>query len=228
MSDTKELFARIAREKDLICAFEPSTKDSPRRVIGECTLYGHRIALYHEDRGTIAYRYTPPDGRPHGTDRARTGARAVGDAFLFADTYLREKVAESLRSGTPQEAPEGLKQSTATIRDAYDYIRAHFRDSYNEKRWREILMILHCTERVWNLDRPYTSLSGRDITRYIEVRVETGLVLPSEFSRRPRLQPCKLVTAANDLQVLAALCRRLQSEVDAETQEMPFKVNPFD
>lgn len=29
MSDTKELFARIAREKDLICAFEPSAKESP-------------------------------------------------------------------------------------------------------------------------------------------------------------------------------------------------------
>ncbi len=228
MPDTKELFALIAREKDLICTFEPSNKESPRRVIGECTLYGHRIALYHEDRGTIAYRYTPPDGRPDGADRARTGARTVDDAFLFADTYLREKVAESLRSGTPHEIPEGLKQSTATIRDAYDYIRAHFRDNYNEKRWREVLMILNCTERVWDLDRPYTSLSGRDITRHIETRVEIGLKLPSEFSRRPRLKPCKLVTAVNDLRVLAALCRRLQSEVDSKTQEMPFKVNPFD
>ncbi len=228
MSDTKELFDRVAREKQLICNFEPSNKASAKRAIGECTLYGHRIALYHERKGSISYRYTPPSGTGEDAERARTGTGKVEEAFLFANEFLREKAAYSLRSGTPGQAPSGLLQSTATIRDAYDYIRANFRRAYDEKRWREILMILHCTEEVWVLERPYASLSGRDITKYVETRVESGLVLPAGFSRRPRLGPCKLVTAVNDLQVLAALCRKLQSEVDEETGEMPFKINPFD
>jgi hypothetical protein len=154
--------------------------------------------------------------------------RTIEDAFAFANAFLREKAAEFLRSGAPRQTPGGIMRSTVTIRDAYDYIRRNFRGGYDEKRWREILMILHCTARVWDLDRLYTSLSGRDVAQYIETRVEVGLVLPTEFSRRPKLRPCKLVTAVNDLQVLASLARKLQSEVDEKTGELPFKINPFD
>ncbi|HEX7240569.1 MAG TPA: hypothetical protein VF263_09900 [Longimicrobiaceae bacterium] len=222
----RELFDRVRRDKGLACDFRPP-KEGVKRAIGECMLYEHRMALYHEWKGTISFRYTPPTGAGEEVERGRTGARTEAEAFVFANGFLREKVARFLRSGATRQAPVGLLASTATLRDAYDYVRAHFRSCYEEKQWREVLKVFHCTEQVWDLDRPYTSLSGRDVDRYIQARVEVGLALAPGFSRRPGLRPCKRVTAVGDLQVLATLCRRLQAEVDEETEEMPFRTNPF-
>lgn len=227
MPDCKRLFDRVKRDHELTCDYQAPTRRTARRVLGQCTRNGHRIALYRESKGTISYRYTPPSGTDRDAERARTGAHTPEEAFVFADKLLREKAAPVRVSDLPglSIAPQN---AGPTIGEVYDFIRLHFRSRYSGKQWREILKILYCSEQVWSLERPYTTLSGRDIAAYVETRVEVGLTLPSAFSRRPRLGPCKLVTAVNDLQVLAALYRKLQSEVDSVTGEMPFRTNPFD
>jgi integrase len=228
MPDYTPIFDRLQHEKGLLCSYQPSQNATAKHVIGECSLHGHRINLYAPPKGTISYRYTFPGAADDEAERARTGVRTAEDAFVWADGFLREKATLALRAGLPSSEPVGLEQATTTIKHAYDYIRANFRKRYpREKQWREILKILLLTEKLWTGERLYTSLSGSDIALYIGVRTEQGMMLPKEFSRRPALKPCKLATAVNDLLMLSAVFKKLQSEVDSITGQMPFKVNPF-
>lgn len=228
MSDYTSTFKRLQEEKDLKCSYQPSQSPTAKRVIGECSLHDHRVNLYASPQGTISYRYTFPGAADEEAERARTGVKTVEDAFVWADNFLREKAALALRAGLPSNEPVGLEPETTTIKDAYDYIRANFRKRYpREKQWREILKILLLTQQLWPGDRLYGSLSGSDIALYIGVRTEQGMTLPKEFSRRYNLGPCKLATAVNDLLMLSAVFKKLQSEVDSDSKQMPFKANPF-
>lgn len=77
------------------------------------------------------------------------------------------------------------------------------------------------------MDRPFGSLSPSDIRTYVGERTENGVTLPREFSRRPRLQPCKLATAGNDLRMLAVMFNKIQGESMKGSTEKPFRTNPF-
>lgn len=226
MSDHCTLFNQLKSEKGLRCAFEPAPLRS-RRAIGTCSLHDNQITLYDAKSGTISYRYIPAGGGDKDAETGRTGTKNVAEAFVFADSYLIQKVTDQLRHGIVPSTSLPWRHDEATIREAFQHIRANRGKEYEDKAWRELLRVLLLAEQIWGGDRPYLSLSDADVDKYIAVRTEEGARLPAEFSRRPNLKPCKAVTAIADLWVLSSAFEKLTKVVVGKTRERPFPIDPF-
>lgn len=228
MTEIELQFDKAKQVHKLVCTFKAPQAPRSKTAIGTCELYEHRLALYRQKVGSITASYIAPGARASDAKPVRTGTKTPEDAFLFANRFLVEKANQYLRGEQTKTDFSGLQESTASIRDALDFVRAKLREGFTEKQWREILRILLLVEKVWDVDKPYVSLSASHIRAYITVRTEIGIELPKEFSRRPKLKPCKLTTAVNDLLMLATVFKKIQGEtVEQGSTAMPFRANPF-
>jgi hypothetical protein len=227
MTHIETVYEELRESHQLRCAVTVPRRDGGA-LLGECVLHDHRMALYREKEGTIAYRYRllSPGKRASNVERGRTGARTLADAIVFAEQFLVEKAAEQLRLGVPANAPVEVHPGTTTVAELFDFIRLHLRRLYPSlKVQRELLRVLLLLEQVWDTTKAYNLLAPSDAARYIARRTTEVMVLPKEFSKRPTLKPCKKVTAINDLFMLAAVLNKIREERETIPGAPPFTIS---